>query len=67
MLSKGGEILDFSAIPSSASLVSLESAPLDDIRYFKKKKLEIRAKITQDTDANDELKDINPKDPEPEI
>jgi hypothetical protein len=48
--------------------MSLESAPKEDIKNFLQKKLLNRAKIAGNLPENekDDLKDVDPKEPEPE-
>ena len=39
------EILDYFGIPSSSTLMTADSTPPSDIKYFKQKRLDVRAKI----------------------
>lgn len=63
------EIQDFKGIPSSASLMGLDACQQEDTRAFKYKRLELRAKLGKrdPKQEKDDLKDIDPKEIEPEL
>lgn len=60
------EILDYFGIPSSVTLMTAESSPQSDIKHFKQKRLNVRARIVGEV-VSDEFKDINPALDEPEL
>lgn len=57
------EIVDYSAIPSSTSLLTVDASPIEDLRLFKQKRFEARARVWGE-EVYDDLKsfDLNVKD-----
>ena len=53
-------VTDYSGIPSSSTLLTAESAPIEDMRIFKQKKLDARGRVWgPKLQEKDELKDID--------
>lgn len=60
-----GEILDYNGIPSSTTICECNSSPIEDLRYFKQKRFDIRQKILG-FEVTDDLKENRCRDPDPE-
>lgn len=60
-------IIDYSGIPSSHTLMTADSAPVEDMRAFKQKKFEARGRVWgQHRIEKDDLRDVDAKADEPE-
>lgn len=67
MLSKN-EIINYKGIPSSVSLIQVESSQIDELRKFKQKRVEIRRQYVgiESWSEKEDLKEIDPTLTDPE-
>ena len=67
MLSKN-EIINYKGIPSSVSLIQVESAQIDELRKFKQKRVENRRQYVgiESWSEKEDLKEIDPTLTDPE-
>ncbi len=67
MLSKN-EIINYKGIPSSVSLIQVESAQIDELRKFKQKRVENRRQYVgiESWSEKEDLKEIDPTITDPE-
>lgn len=65
VMSKDGKILVYDGVPSSSTILGVDTCPAEDLRLFKQKRFEIRQAVHK-TEVTDELKDNRAKDEDPE-
>ena len=61
-------ITDYTGIPSSATLMTIEASNIEDTRKFKQKKFDIREKIWGENNLEkDDIKSTDPNVDDPDI